>query len=89
MGRPKKTVEQICFATPSIQSKTPTYGIRSIDEAGVVGWFVDEKLQVKTFPTPEKAEKAKKEMMKDTHYSWNCKVEVALFNGFEREDLGK
>lgn len=83
MGRTKKNVEQTCLANPSVKSESPSYGIRSTDESGVVGWFIDEELEVKTYATPEKAEKAKREMMKDKHYSWSCKVEVAQFNGFK------
>lgn len=87
MGRPKKIIEQTSFATPVVASDSIVYGIKSIGVTGVVGWIMDDKLNVATYPTLKKAQKALQELLKDSRYFWNCTIEVAPFAGFDKQEV--
>lgn len=64
----------------------PKYGIRITNEAprSCVGWIIEESRDVKLFPDKAKAISFMKELIKDDHYSWICKVEVAEFTGWSK-----
>jgi len=61
------------------------FGIRVLHEDGKVGWIVGYDCDVQLYDSAKDAEKALKAMKKNTNYSWNCNVEVAEFNGFQKQ----
>ena len=77
MGRGKEEDERK-------EEQMPKYGIRITNEEPrpCVGWIIGEDRDVRLFPDKSKAASYMKEMLKDSRYSWNCKVEVAEFTGW-------
>ena len=69
------------------EEQMPKYGIRITNEEPrpCVGWIMGEDRDVRLFPDKAKAASYMKEMLKDSRYSWNCKVEVAEFTGWGKE----
>ena len=49
------------------------------------GWLLGNDLEVKTYSSPEEAEKALKQIKRGDHYSWNLPVEVKEFTGFSHK----
>ena len=69
-----------------IQPLENGYGIRVTHNDGSpaasYGWITDSNSEVALYGTPEEAGRALTALKKNTGYSWNCKVEVAKFDGF-------
>ena len=66
------------------EEQMPKYGIRITNEGPrlCIGWIIGEDRDVRLFPDKAKATSFMKELLKDSRYSWNCKVEVAEFTGW-------
>lgn len=53
---------------------------------GTCGWLVDyNTLDVRTYSSPEEAEKALKQMKRNSHYSWSHPTEIKEFTGFSNK----
>lgn len=68
MARPKKQT-----------NNEPAWVICVQHPDGTCGWIVGEGAEVITYPTLEEAEKALKQMKRNTKYSWSLPVEVKEF----------
>lgn len=76
------------MARPKKQANNEEFGwaICAYHPDGTCGWLVDGKsLNVKTYASPEEAEKALKLMKRDTRYSWNSPMEIKEFKGFSNK----
>ena len=60
----------------------PVWAICIHHSDGTFGWLIGEDADVKTYSTPEEAEKDLKRMKRGDHYSWNVQTEVKEFTGF-------
>lgn len=75
MARPKKQVD----------NNQPMWAIRVSYPDNTYGWLLDNDLDVKTYSSPEEAEKALKQIKRSQNYSWSIPVEVKEFTGFSHK----
>ena len=59
-----------------ITSEAPRYGICVAHDDGTEGWLTGKDASVLSYATIEEAQKALRQLKRDTHYSWNCVVEA-------------
>jgi hypothetical protein len=71
MARPKKQTND-----------KPVWAICVYHPNNICGWLIGEDKDVKTYPSQEDAEKALKQMKRNTRYSWSSPTEVKIFTGF-------
>ena len=68
MARPKKEIND-----------KPLWAICIYHPDNTCGWIVGEGAKVVTYPTQEEAEKALRQMKRNTKYSWSLPMEAKEF----------
>ena len=68
-----------------IVEDTAKYALCIVGQDGRSRWLLDNNADVKLYDSQEIAEKAKKQLMKNSRYSWSEPIEVREFNGFSRK----
>lgn len=68
------------------QKKQQKWGICVQHPYDQCGWLVGGDMEVLTFPSPDEAAKALKQMKRNKRYSWNQPIEIKEFTGLPDEE---